>query len=185
MTAPAVPKEVLDAFAPPPVAVAGRRLEPLSALHYLALARFAPGIVGEGAFTGTEAVMGLLILTTPAGELRALMGRPAAEVEAAAYDLAASVPLADLLAWPAALAAHLDRAFAPALAARTETEKKRSRMVARPRRVDLRRIRVAPRRRLERADRAPAGADGGGDGAEGRRVQRAGLSGESAALRGG
>ncbi len=119
-----IPKEVSAAFAPDTVRIAGRVLQPLSSLHFLALDKFAPALARGGAADGVESFVGLMLLTTPAADLRALMGRTRAEMEQAAYDLAATISFADLLAWPATLAAHLDAAFSTALAGKGEAQKK-------------------------------------------------------------
>ena len=120
------PREVLDAFAPAPLAVGEIALRPLTWADFILLEKFESpfadsSIAGGAEISQMDVALAVFILTRPvlaANDLFSEKGRAALEREALA--LASRVPVADLTA----LGLKLREAFARAFATVVEGQKK-------------------------------------------------------------
>jgi len=106
------PKSILAALFPDVVTVAGLRLQPVSAVHYLALERLENPLIVQGIDTTTsDLIEALLILSLTPDQIRTLLAEGLAAVEPRVLDLAGRISAADLPGMTQALLAHIATAF--------------------------------------------------------------------------
>ena len=115
------PKAILDALFPEPVTVAGLRLQPVTALHYLALEKMSSPLVGDGPEpTSEDLLVALLILSSTTAQVRQMLQLGSGGIAALAVDLAARFNARDLLGVVPVLVGHLNSAFATAIPVATK-----------------------------------------------------------------
>ena len=105
------PKVVIDAFFRKPAVVAGLRLQPFTAAHFMALERMKNPLAEEaakGTMTGEQILRALAILSTPAGTV---LDMTDAEQEAAVKAIAARTQVPDLIGISQALTLHVHSYF--------------------------------------------------------------------------
>ena len=116
MSKSTTPKSTLAAIFPDVVTVSGLKLQPVSALHYLALERLENPLIVQGMETATsDLIEGLLILSLNPEQVRALLADGLAAVEPRVLELSGRISAADLPGMTQALLAHIASAFATAV----------------------------------------------------------------------
>ncbi|MCX7006607.1 MAG: hypothetical protein NTY53_05055 [Kiritimatiellaeota bacterium] len=116
------PKAILEALFPDAVTIAGLKLQPISAVHYLALERLENPLIVSGLEAGTDDLIeALLILSLTPEQARALLAEGLDAVEARVMDLAGRIAAADLPGMTQALLAHISAAFNTAVPAKSES----------------------------------------------------------------
>lgn len=112
------PKDVLAALFPDVVTIAGLQLQPVSAIHYLALERLENPLIVSGLETTTDDLIeALLVLALTPEQVRALLAQGLPAVEARVLDLAGRIAATDLPGLTDVLLRHIAAAFATAIPA--------------------------------------------------------------------
>ena len=123
MSKTTTPKKILDAIFPDVVTVAGLRLQPVTALHYLALEKLEnPLVVRDLETTSKDLVEAIMVLSLAPNEVREIMQQGTLFVENAVLELAERIKAADLPGISQALLQHIYSAFDTAVPSATEGE---------------------------------------------------------------
>lgn len=108
-----------------PLRAAGIELQPVTALHWLALRRMKSPILTPGAaLDEMDSLRALLLLSTPADQVEALLALSAAKLQKRLHALAARIDLGRLADIPLALVRIINAAFATAIPPADSGQKK-------------------------------------------------------------
>ena len=107
------PRAILEALFPNPVTVANFKLQPVTALHYLALERIQSPLVGDAPEpTSLDLLMALVILSATPPQVRELLASGNARISEMAELLAERMTPRDVVGILPLLLAHVAAAFA-------------------------------------------------------------------------
>ena len=112
MSKSTTPRAILDAIFPDVVTVSGIKLQPFSAMHYLALERLENPLIVRGLDTGTDDLIeALLVLSLTPAQMRALLKEGFDSIAERVMELAGRISVADLPGMSDTLLAHISTAF--------------------------------------------------------------------------